>query len=174
MIDISFKDFCDRDTLRLNEKHTFTEEIPRGDNSKWWIYPDGKIVMLGNWHYEHILGNLKSLKKYGIKESEIPNPPKETPVRLYALSKGFVRMNYMINGGYLVIEAPSHNWGRMKSVIRDFIIMNANRIDQLSLRVLDSSGRPVKSKDYNWVRAGREQKDLEVEMVTENLKIHLT
>jgi hypothetical protein len=172
-MDYTFKDF----QTKLNENRGLvddsskeTKTIPSGMNNKFWIYPDGKIVNLGKlWHYQHILANVAKLKKYGIKESELVFTDEET-VRLYALSKGFTRLNYSINGGRLVVEAPSNNWGRtLKGVIYDFVFDNIERIDHLIIRVLDGQGRVLKNGDYNWNNSTRDRKMQEVEHIIENV-----
>lgn len=173
-MDYTFKTFLKKGsihTLNTDDTSFQAKDIPSGKNSKFWILPDGVIVNLGNqWHFEYILSNLKKLKKYGIVESEIPNPPDEQSTRLYALSKGFTRMNYSINGGRLIIEAPSNNWGRtLKASISDFVFDNAERIDQMLLGVLDSNGRTIKGKRWNWLNSTTAQKMDEIQYVTEQL-----
>lgn len=146
-----------------------TKEISSGANSKYWILPNGTIVNLGKqWHYEYILNNVKTLKKFGIDISEIPENPTEQETRLYALSKGFVRMNYLVNGGFLTIEAPSNNWGRViKGAIYDFVFDNKDRIDQCRILVLDSQGRPIKRGEWNWINSSSDQKMAEVSNIVE-------
>lgn len=173
-MDYTFKTFLKEGgihSLNMVDTSFDTKDIPSGKNSKFWIFPDGTVKNLGNqWHFEYILSNIKKLKKFGIVESEIPNPPDEQATRLYALSKGFTRMNYSINGGRLIIEAPSNNWGRtLKAAISDFIYDNIQRIDQLSLSVLDSSGRPIKAKGWNWINSTTAQKADDIQNITEQL-----
>lgn len=172
-MDYTFKNYM---TEQLHGRNTvdssFTSnKVPSAKNSKFWILPDGVIVNLGNqWHYEYILSNLKKLKKYGIVESEVTFTD-ETNVRLYALSKGFTRMNYTINGGRLIVEAPSNNWGRkVKAAIYDFVMDNLSQVDYLIIRVLDGQGRPTKSKDFNWINSTDEQKLQAVETVLESVE----
>ena len=176
-MDYTFKTFRNfQEKQRMNEgledsTSFITKDIPSGKNTKFWIYPDGKIVNLGAlWHFQHILANLPKLKKYGIIASEIPEQ-REQAVRLYALSKGFTRANYSVNGGRLIIEAPKVNWGRtMKGAIYDFVLDNIQRVDYLIVRVLDSNGNPVKNGEFNWINSSTDQKMLEVERILENVK----
>lgn len=145
------------------------EEIPRGQNAKYWILPDGKIENLGKlWHYEWLQKNIKKLKKYGIKEDEMPEKG-ETPIRLYAMNKGFVRMNFMINGGKLTIESTEGGWSRTsRNAIQDFIFDNINRIDNLYIAVMDSSGRVKKNASTNWMTSSEEEKQNSIPFITEN------
>lgn len=144
--------------------------IPKGDNSKYWILPDGKIENLGKlWHFQWILQNLTKLKKYKVKQSEIGDDLSEGPVRLYAINKGFVRMNYSINGGTLTIEAPDKNWTRsIRNAIYDFIQNNVNRIDQLYIAILDEKGRPKRRANQTWFRSTADEKLLTIPFITEN------
>lgn len=156
--------------FNTEDKSFETNTIPSSQNTKFWIYPDGKVVQLSGWHYEHILNNLSKLKKFGITPDELSNHSTEQEIRLYALSKGFTRMNYSVNGGRLIIEAPSNNWGRtLKSAISDFVFDNAQRIDQMILSVLDSNGKQVKTKSWNWINSTTAQKMDEIQYVTEQL-----
>lgn len=169
----TFKSFQEKLEVNknLNDAGFVTNHIPSGINSKFWIYTDGTIVNLNTlWHYQHILGNINKLKKYGIKQSELIFTDEQS-VRLYALSKGFTRMNYSINGGSLVIEAPSNNWAsKLKGVIYDFVFDNLKQIDQLVIRVLDSQGRPIKQGGFNWINSTRDQKMQEFEQIIENVR----
>jgi hypothetical protein len=170
----TFKNFQEKQLVNenLSDDSSFqTKEIPSGKNTKFWIYPDGKIVNLGKlWHYQHILANVDKLKAYGISPEELTFSDEQS-VRLYALSKGFARLNYTINGGRLIAEIPSNNWGRkMKAAVYDFIFDNIRQIDYLIIRVLDSQGRPMKSGEFNWINSTRDQKMQEVEHILEKVQ----
>jgi len=151
--------------------------ITKGQNSKFWILPDGEIENLrGLWHYEWILQNMKKLKKFRMKQSDLGEHTNEGPVRLYALSKGFSRMNYTINGGQLVIEAPDNNWtGKIKDSIFDFAAENIHRIQNITITIL-KVGFPdkvsiKKTASVNLIPYGRdnEEKMRHIPYITESI-----
>lgn len=167
----TFKDYQDKKKLNMVDTSFETDSISGGKNHKFWITPDYKIINLGSqWHWEWFLTNYK---KYGISESELPigDDRREQTVRLFALSKGFTRMNYSINGELLIVEAPSAYWGRkLRATIFDFITNNIQRINQLSISVLDSEGHSVKRGAFNWnIRGGTEQKMYDLSTILEKV-----
>ena len=142
--------------------------IPDGENVKYWILPDGTVVNLGrDWHFQYILKNFNKLKKFKLKKSEMGDAKTEGPVRLYALSKGFTRMNFSINGSKLTIEASERGWGKKtKDAIWDFVADNVDRIDAIYVAVMevnydkggDSHVIMKKKKDVSWWNMDSEEK----------------
>ena len=129
------------------------------------------------WHYKYILENIKALRRYGLTQKELEEKTggdlSEGPVRLYALTKGFTRMNWSINGGRLVIEASEQGWSRtLRNSIFDFISDNVGKIDTASiiiLRVNVESGRVsiVRQGETSWYGKSPEEKLNAIPLITE-------
>lgn len=142
----------------------------RGTHLKWWIAPDGKVLDTKNlWHYEYILTNITKFKKYGLKLSDLPDQSENT-VRKYALTKGFTRVNYSINGGRLTIEAPDNNWSsKLRNAIFDFVFSRVGDIEEITIAVLDSSFKRKKEGTVNWSNRSDDDKMQSIPLITERI-----
>jgi hypothetical protein len=137
------------DICRLLALHEATPKLQATDRltSKMWILPNGKVMPLTCWHFEWILTNRALLKtKFGL---EVPFEGKdgEGPIRLWALRNGFTRVNYEHNGGRLVIECNERYFDKnLRDVIFMLCTVNAGKIDNMTVSVLNDEGKVVKSR----------------------------
>ena len=112
-----------------------------GKTNKGWITPDHKFIPLPGWHYEYILahGAEYDINTEGLGQQD------EQEIRLLALDKGFVRVNYEKNTGTITFEGNDKFWnGGAKSAVIEVVRANASRIDNIWVRTLNSKGRVVR------------------------------
>ncbi len=116
-----------------------------GLSSKMWILPDGRVVSIGEQHYEWALRNAGRLRdEYGIDVARV-RAQEDTPIRLYLLSKGCVRVNYEHRGGRLTLEANHRHWGRpQRTAYRAIVAENLNAISFVRVHLLNKFAKAVR------------------------------
>lgn len=106
---------------------------------KAWILPDGTPVQLGGkWHHQWLAENPEVTKRYNLTIPEFSGNDAEG-VRESALRTGFVRLNYDVNNGTLVVEARAKDWRKQKDRVQQFIESNLDDIDNVRVSLTDES-----------------------------------
>jgi hypothetical protein len=111
---------------------------------KMWILPDGSIVPLrGLLHFEWLKANADEVfNRFGFK---VDQDKQDTPLRLDALAKGFVRINYEYGSGTLHIEAMQKYWSsKVKDTVFMLVADNASKIDSMIVSLFASNGTVAK------------------------------
>ena len=115
-----------------------------GFSSKMWILPNGKPVSITDLHYRWLQQNPEVALRFGLDLAALPND--DTTIRIAALNRGFVRVNYEINHGRLTIEANARHWTpRIKDAIFVVISGNLDAVDSMKVHLLNAKAFIVKS-----------------------------
>lgn len=105
--------------------------------TKLWITPSNAFVPLACWHWEYFQDATISIR-YRV------NFEAEQPTRLAALRRGFIRVNYRVNGGWLTVETM--RWDRgARAAVGALITANRDSIDNLEIRALSDEGSTLRS-----------------------------
>ena len=115
-----------------------------GFTSKMWILPDGRPVSIGSLHFRWLQTNPNVALEFGLELASLPDD--DTAIRLAALNRGFVRVNYEIRYGRLTVEANSRFWtSRIKDAVFVIIARNLDALDSMQARLLDDKGFIIRS-----------------------------
>lgn len=138
-----------------------------GFTSKMWLLPDGTTVSLSQQHSEWLKANPGVTKKFKLDLSKVPD--EDTPIRLAALGRGFIRLNYEQRNGQLTVEAGSRWWSKtVKDTLFVLVADNINRIDAMLVNLLDERGKVVRH-GYSQLFTYRGQEKLEhLPLITES------
>lgn len=115
-------------------------KLPKGSSGgfkKAWVLPNGEVQQLGGtWHHEWLAENPEIAKKYGLTVPEFTGNDAEN-VREDALRKGFIRVNYGINNGTLVLEGRAKDWRKIKSSMEQMVESNIDDVDNVTVHLFD-------------------------------------
>jgi hypothetical protein len=105
--------------------------------TKAWITPQNTYIPLGGWHWE-FFRDVAISARYGVTFEA------EQPTRLAALRVGFIRVNYEVNGGRLVVETM--RWDQpARMAVEALIAANRDSIDNFEIRILSGEGAVIGS-----------------------------
>jgi hypothetical protein len=139
--------------------------------TKYWILPDGSLSLAGSLHSRWLLENPSVATRFGLNLTGLTSDSDDTKIRLMALNKGFVRMNYQDNGGLLTIEAGQLHWNVMiKDVIWNFVSDHVSTIDNVNVNILASNGRLVSSASTQLFLYDDDEKLNHIPLVSETLE----
>lgn len=114
-----------------------------GFTSKMWILPNGTLESLGEQHSEWLKSHPDVMAKFGLDLSAVPN--EDTPIRLAALSKGFIRLNFEQRSGLLTVEANVRYWTKgIKDTLFVLVADNSISIGAMSVNLLNTEGKVVR------------------------------
>ena len=106
--------------------------------SKMWILPDGKAVSIGQQHYQWLQGHPQVAAKFNLDVAALPDD--DNAVRLAAINKGFVRVNYDYRGGRLTVEANRRYWtSKIKDAIFVLVADNVGAVDNMVVNLLNDT-----------------------------------
>lgn len=108
-----------------------------GGFKKAWVLPNGEVAQLGgDWHHQWLADNPEIAKKYGLTVPEFTGNDTEN-VREDAMRKGFIRVNYGVNNGTLVIEGRAKDWRKIKSTMENMVESNIDDVDNVTVHLFD-------------------------------------
>jgi len=140
------------DKLRAIQRDYLKSRRPKGKKlgaydsggltSKMWLLPDGELVPISEQHYTWLKANPDICRKFGLALSRVPDD--DTAIRLAALRRGFVRINYT-RDGTLTVEANTRFWDkRAQDTIFMLVADNLDEIYSMQVRALNNNGSIVR------------------------------
>jgi hypothetical protein len=103
--------------------------------AKFWIDPQDRVIPLLSLHYEFFRDRATA------ERCNVPFSG-EIATRLAALRVGFVRGNYELNGGLLVLESMRHDRA-LRTLVDEIVLSNRDALDQVRMTILDAEGSAV-------------------------------
>lgn len=105
---------------------------------KMWIFPDGTLQPLNQWHWQWLQSHPEVFKRFKAKGNL--SKMNEVEGRIKALQVGFFRINYEIRDGSITIEG-CRKWftSRVKDAIFILMMDHAAKVSHITVNLFDDN-----------------------------------
>jgi hypothetical protein len=119
-----------------------------------------------------MISNPGVTKRFKVDMAGMTDPDDhDQEIRLRALRRGFVRLNYIPNNGLLVVEGNVRFWNvKVKDAVWSFVAENAGQIDNITVHVLDDDGHVSRQGSAQLFRYDDKEKLEHLPLISESLR----